>query len=80
MINLNRQSRKQGELRRYTAEEVRQDLRSRCVETSQQSVALETGFTPAFINDVVHGRRDMTQKLALALGYRIPPDVYERIK
>jgi DNA-binding transcriptional regulator YdaS (Cro superfamily) len=36
----------------------------------QKACAKEHGVSPQFINDVIHGRREMTERLALSLGYR----------
>lgn len=37
---------------------------------SQKAVAKKLGFTPSFINDVLQGRREMTEALASKLGYK----------
>jgi plasmid maintenance system antidote protein VapI len=41
-------------------------------------VAEQLGFHPAFINDVLHERRDITVNLAGALGYFKMPDRYAK--
>ena len=37
---------------------------------SQKAVAKKLGFTPSFINDVLKGRREMTEALAAKLGFK----------
>ena len=37
---------------------------------SQKAAAEKLGFTPQFINDVLRGRREMTEALASKLGYK----------
>lgn len=37
---------------------------------SQKAAAKKLGFTPSFINDVLQGRREMTEALAAKLGYK----------
>jgi plasmid maintenance system antidote protein VapI len=37
---------------------------------SQKAVAEKLGFTPSFINDVLQGRREMTEALAAKLGFK----------
>ena len=38
--------------------------------TTQKSVSIKLGFSPQFINDVVGGRRSVTDALAESLGFR----------
>jgi plasmid maintenance system antidote protein VapI len=37
---------------------------------SQKAAAKKLGFTPSFINDVLQGRREMTEALASKLGFK----------
>lgn len=37
---------------------------------SQKAAAKKLGFTPSFINDVLQGRREMTEALAVKLGFK----------
>jgi plasmid maintenance system antidote protein VapI len=37
---------------------------------SQKAAAKKLGFTPSFINDVLQGRREMTEALAAKLGFK----------
>jgi DNA-binding transcriptional regulator YdaS (Cro superfamily) len=37
---------------------------------SQKAAAKRLGFTPSFINDVLQGRREMTEALASKLGFK----------
>jgi DNA-binding transcriptional regulator YdaS (Cro superfamily) len=34
---------------------------------TQKAVAVELGFPPAFVNDVIHGRREVSDNLARAV-------------
>ena len=45
-------------------------IRERVGLTSQKRVAAGLGITPQFLNDVLRGRRDVSENLAMALGYR----------
>jgi plasmid maintenance system antidote protein VapI len=37
---------------------------------SQKAAAKKLGFAPSFINDVLQGRREMTEALAAKLGFK----------
>lgn len=53
----------------YTADEVRERLRSACLqEGSQKAWAAKAGVTPQYVADVLSGRRDAGQSIAAALG------------
>jgi plasmid maintenance system antidote protein VapI len=45
------------------------ELKRRVKCANQREVALALGVTPQFINDVLRGRRDMSENLAKGLGY-----------
>ena len=49
---------------------IRMRLAALSIKDSQVVVAERLGFTTAFINDVIHGRRGITEKLAAAMGYQ----------
>jgi plasmid maintenance system antidote protein VapI len=51
------------------ANEVIKELRRRVKATNQRQAALALDMTPQFINDVLKGRRGMTEELAKRLGY-----------
>jgi hypothetical protein len=54
----------------YTEEDVLTALREKIkAEGRQAIVAKQLGFTPQFLNDVVNGRRTITGRLALSLGF-----------
>ena len=63
----------------YTPEQVLLDLRRRIAGSTQADVARSLGFAPAFICDVTMGRRDLTDRLARALGYDRQPDRYVKV-
>lgn len=49
--------------------DVLMELARECKRTSQQATAKRLGFTPQFINDVLRGRREITDNLAAQMGY-----------
>ena len=60
-------------MRTYTDSEVLKYLRERFTPPrglTQKEVARRLGFSPQFINDVVGGRRAVTDALAESLGFR----------
>lgn len=44
-------------------------LKKRIAAATQREVAEQLGVSRAFLNDVVHGRRNMTEGLATAMGF-----------
>lgn len=54
----------------FTEKYLVQTLRLRARKTSQVQVAKELGLSPAFICDVLKGRREVTERLARKMGYR----------
>lgn len=45
-------------------------LRSACAGPGgQQGWARQHGFSPQYVNDVLHGRRDVSEAMANALGF-----------
>jgi plasmid maintenance system antidote protein VapI len=60
-------------MRYYTEGEIVKALRERIDATNQKSVAVELGFSPQFINDMLGNRRKLTSELASALGFRECP-------
>lgn len=50
---------------------LRGELRQACVEAgSQRAWALRHGFSSPYVSDVLSGRREISDNLARALGYR----------
>jgi hypothetical protein len=64
-------------MKTYTTAEVFADFKQRCQEQTQAKLADSFGFNRAFINDVLKGRRNVTVKLAEALGYTKLADRYQ---
>ena len=56
--------------REYNAEYVIEELRLRCSASSQAAVARELGISLQHVNDLLNGRRKMSDRVAQALGYR----------
>ncbi len=52
----------------YVADPI-QKLRLMCAAQGQKAVAGKLGFSTAYINDVLHDRREISDKMAKALGY-----------
>jgi len=57
-------------MRHYTEGEVLNRLRVLASREPQTAIARKLGFTPQFINDVLGGRRALTEALAQSLGFR----------
>lgn len=53
----------------YPESVVLEDLRERCRRSTQTAIAKELGFSIAFINDVLHERRKVTNELIHKMGY-----------
>lgn len=68
-------------MRYYTPGEVLKVLRekvdARAGET-QKAVASKLGFSPQFLNDVLAGKRPLTESLASSLGFHRVPERYTR--
>jgi plasmid maintenance system antidote protein VapI len=54
-------------------------LETKVKSKSQRKVAGDVGFSPQFVNDVMNGRRPVTEGLATRLGFRKVPDRWVRI-
>lgn len=53
----------------FTYDDVLRDLRKRAAETGQTQLAKEFGISLGMMNDLVHGRRDISERISEALGY-----------
>lgn len=56
-------------MKNYTADEVMEVLRKEAKKLGQKQAAASLGFSPQFICDVLKGKRKLTAKLSLALGF-----------
>jgi plasmid maintenance system antidote protein VapI len=65
-------------MKHYTQADLMNDLRARCCATTQKDVAVCLAMPPSFINDVLSGRRNMTDNLARAMGYEPVEKRYEK--
>ncbi len=65
-------------MKSYTVKYVLEELERRVMCRSQKLVAADLGFTPQFINDVLKGRRLLSDKLAESLGFSLRADRYIR--
>lgn len=66
-------------MKRYTVDEVFTHLQEETRRTTAQHVAKRCGVSPQYVNDVLHGRRKLAEKLANALGFYLVREVYEKI-
>jgi predicted transcriptional regulator len=55
---------------RVTNKQIVQMLRNVVRMKSQREVADDLGLSPAFVCDVLKGRREVTERLAKKMGYR----------
>jgi predicted transcriptional regulator len=55
---------------RVTSRQIVQLLRNAVKMRSQREVADDLGLSPAFVCDVLKGRREVTERLARKMGYR----------
>jgi predicted transcriptional regulator len=55
---------------RVTTRQIVQLLRNAVKMRSQREVADDLGLSPAFVCDVLKGRREVTERLARKMGYR----------
>lgn len=56
-------------MKNYTTEDLMRELRERVAKSSQRSVAAELGVSAQHMNDLMLGRRKMSESIALAMGY-----------
>ena len=64
-------------MRHYTKGEVLKALREKIdgrQGVTQKEIAANLGFSPQFINDVLSGRREVTNALASSLGFHKLPE------
>lgn len=64
--------------KQYTHDDLMKLIRSRVEAASQKSVAAQLGVSRSFLNDVLMGRRELTDRVAEALGYECGGKVYFR--
>jgi len=56
--------------REFSTEHVMAELRQRVSGSTQAAVARELGISLQHVNDLLNGRRKMSERVAQALGYR----------
>lgn len=61
-----------------TEDELREILKKECEESKQAEWAKRYGYSKSYVNDLVQGRRGISQDVAEKLGYR-KTTVYEEI-
>jgi plasmid maintenance system antidote protein VapI len=68
-------------MRHYTEGEILKHLREKATPRqgqTQKAVAEKLGFSPQFINDVLAGKRSLTEKLIDSLGFKTVDCPYVR--
>lgn len=53
----------------YTTEDLMKELRGRVAKSTQCAVASELGVSAQHMNDLLLGRRGLSESIALAMGY-----------
>ena len=56
-------------IKQYTTEDVMDDLRRRVSSSTQVAVAASLGVSAQHVNDLLNGRREMSERIAGAMGY-----------
>ena len=54
----------------YSQSDLLKELSTLVAESSQTATALRLGITVQMVNDLLRGRRDFSDRIALAMGYR----------
>lgn len=62
----------------YSSMDILSELLRRVAASSQVKVCEELHLTPSLVNDVVHGRRPISERMAESLGFLKAPDRYYR--
>jgi DNA-binding transcriptional regulator YdaS (Cro superfamily) len=57
-------------VREITQDDLLTELRKRVSVTTQKAVADELGISPMYMNDLLRGRRDISERIAEKMGYR----------
>jgi len=68
-------------MRYYTRSDVMNALRDKANSRrgAQRQLASEIGITPQYLNDILFGKRRLTDEIAAAIGFRKQEDRYTRI-
>jgi plasmid maintenance system antidote protein VapI len=56
-------------MKHYSTDDVMTDLKARVGKSTQLAVARELGVSAQHINDLLNGRRKLTERIAVALGF-----------
>lgn len=67
-----------GTMKQYTHEQMVDGLRKVAEEKTQKYAAIDLGISPQYFNDLLHGKREITERVAKELGFR-RRIVFERI-
>lgn len=65
-------------MKQYTHEQMVDGLRKVAEEKTQKHAAIDLGISPQYFNDLLHGKREITERVAKELGFRRRV-VFERI-
>lgn len=53
----------------YSQAELLEELHALVAESSQTAVAAQLGLSVSMVNDLLRGRRDISERIAEAMGY-----------
>jgi len=70
-------------MKRYTEGEIRKVLREKFTPargTSQTQAAAKLGFSVQYVQAVLAGSRPITAAMASALGFRVEPTIYVKVR
>lgn len=56
-------------VKEFRADHLIEELRERCANSAQTIVAEQLGISGPFLNQLLSGRREMTDRVARAMGY-----------
>jgi plasmid maintenance system antidote protein VapI len=57
-------------VKEYSHDQVEKVIRERVARSSLRAVAREIGVSPAYLSDVLLGRRALTDRISLHFGFR----------
>jgi plasmid maintenance system antidote protein VapI len=64
--------------KRFTEKHLLDELGVQCKVHTQKNIAVRYGMPASFINDVLKGRRNITDNLARAMGYEPLMRLFEK--
>ena len=65
-------------MKHYSTSNILCELKRMCAKSNQRQVAASLGISPAYLCDVLHGKRELSEGLASRMGFEKMPDRYGR--